>query len=257
MTTEFDHAVVVVPDLSAAVSAFRDAGFLVSPGGRHDVLPTENALVPFADGSYLELLAVRDDDARESLRMLRASDRWEAHLRGVSAIARRFLPRLAGPPGVGDFVLRAQRLARFAAESRRRGHAMTGPVAMSRARADGETIAWELLLPADDALPFFIEDRTPIERRIPRGDDATTHPNGARGVAGVRVRTPSVPAAAMAWAELFDAAPRVEPDGATAITVGRLRVVLTEGEPAGACEVTLAAAGELPASFRALGVIGG
>ena len=60
-----DHVVVVLPALGPAVEAFAAAGFTVTPGGRHDALPTENALVCFADGSYLELLAARDPSARE------------------------------------------------------------------------------------------------------------------------------------------------------------------------------------------------
>lgn len=255
MELEFDHAVVVVRDLGEATDSFREAGFVVTPGGRHDALPTENALVAFADGGYLELLAVRDDDARDSLRALRASPRWEAHVRGASAIARRFLPRLAGPPGVGDFVLRGRRLARFAAESRRRGFAMTGPVPMSRARADGETLAWDLLLPADDHLPFFIEDRTPIERRIPRGD-AARHPNGAAGVRELVVRAPAVAAAALAWADLLDVAPHVDAAGGTVLALGALRVALADGAPAGACAVTIAGCGPLPPALESLGLRG-
>ncbi len=209
----------------------------------------------FADGGYLELLALRDDEARDNVRALRASARWEAHLRSASVIARRFLPRLAGASGVGDFVLRGERLARFAAESRTRGFPMTGPVPMSRRRPDGDELAWELLLPVADDLPFFIEDRTPIERRVPSGPASTTHANGALGVDSVEVRCASVATSALAMAELFDAAPRVEPSGRTALAIGALRVTLVEGEPTGAGAVRLRGVRALPAEVTALGVL--
>lgn len=257
MQLAFDHAVVTVPALPDAVAAFRDAGFTVLPGGRHDVLPTENALVVFADGGYLELLALRDDDARDSVRALRASPKWEAHLRGASVISRRFLPRLAGPAGVGDFVLRGARLARFAAESRKRGFVMTGPVAMSRRRPDGEELAWELVLPVADELPFFIEDRTPLALRVPGGAAATAHANGAAGVAAVRVRCDAVAGTALAYAELFDAAPRVNAAGETELALAGLGVTLAEGGPAGACALTLRGVASLPAAIEALGVHAG
>jgi hypothetical protein len=253
----FDHAVITVPFLASAEAAFRAAGFTVTAGGRHDVLPTENALVAFADGAYLELLALRDDDARESIRLLRASPGWDAHVRSASAVARRFLPRLAGAPGVGDAALRGTRLARFAAESRRRGFAMTGPVPMRRQGADGEALEWDLLLPADDALPFFIEDRTPLDRRVPSSPEAVTHANGATGVAALQLRAPGVPDAAMAWAELFDAAPRVAPDGGAVLELPRLRVAIGPGGPAGACGVTLRGVAVLPPDIEALGVSAG
>ena len=115
MSLRFDHAVVVVSSLEQATHEFTVAGFTVIPGGQHDVLPTENALVCFADGSYLELLATRNPATRDELRALRASDAWERHLRGVSAVARRFLPRLAGADGVADWVLNAGSLTQSAA----------------------------------------------------------------------------------------------------------------------------------------------
>ena len=52
-----DHVVIVVSSLAEASRSFAAAGLTVTPGGRHDEIPTENALVAFADGSHLELLA--------------------------------------------------------------------------------------------------------------------------------------------------------------------------------------------------------
>src|SRR5262245_25569131 len=100
MPARLDHVVAVVSSLAEATRAFDAAGFTVTAGGRHDAIPTENALVAFADGSYLELLAARDPATRDELRALRPGAGWERHLKGVSAAARRFLPLLAGLDGV-------------------------------------------------------------------------------------------------------------------------------------------------------------
>src|SRR5262245_16011309 len=142
-----DHVVVLVSSLAEATRTFTRAGFTVTPGGRHDAIPTENALVAFADGSYLELLATRDPETRDELRALRAGPGWERHLKGVSAIARRFLPALAGADGVADWVLRGDALARRGAALRALGVKASGPVAMARERPDGVRLEWELLLP--------------------------------------------------------------------------------------------------------------
>src|SRR5262249_58019959 len=56
MLTGIDHLVVAVPDLDAAIESYQSVGFHVVRGGRHQV-GTHNALVPFADGVYLELIA--------------------------------------------------------------------------------------------------------------------------------------------------------------------------------------------------------
>jgi hypothetical protein len=250
-----DHLVVVVDALTRAAEHFRAAGFTVSPGGRHDGIPTENALVAFADGSYLELLAMREPGARAELRALRASDRWDAHLKGVSALARRFLPRLAGADGVGDACLLAGHLDRFAGEARRRSLVLAGPVAMQRERRDEPALEWHVLLPADDLVPFLIEDRTPREWRVPGGPEATTHANGATGIADVRLRAHRTSAGALRLAELFDAAPRALPGGRTAVEFAGARWWIEDGEQAGACGCGIAGVAALPDDVRALGIV--
>jgi hypothetical protein len=59
MLTGIDHVVVVIQELERAMVAYRGLGFTVVPGGRH-ATGTHNALVGFADGTYLELLAFRE-----------------------------------------------------------------------------------------------------------------------------------------------------------------------------------------------------
>src|SRR5271156_5477518 len=51
-----DHVVIVVNELEAAIASYARAGFTVVRGGKHPI-GTHNALIAFADGSYLELIA--------------------------------------------------------------------------------------------------------------------------------------------------------------------------------------------------------
>ena len=244
---------VVVSSLADARARFSAAGFTVTPGGRHDAIPTENALVAFADGSYLELLAARDADTRDELRALHASGDWERHLKGVSAIARRFLPALAGRDGVADWVLRGDALARRAATLRALGVKASGPVAMARVRPDGVRLEWQLLLPEPRLHPFWIADRTPRELRVPGGPPATAHANGAAGIAAVRLRAPSVSVAALALGESFGTVPRVRA-GVTTLELEGVRVEVIGGEPEGASGVAVAGCAGLPATLVELGV---
>lgn len=254
MRVALDHAVLFVPDLDVAVGDFRAAGFTVVPGGRHDVIPTVNALIAFADGSYLELLAPRDEEARESLRVRAARRGWAAEVRRSPAIARRFLPGLVGPPGVGDYVLRCDDLRRIACELRRLDLAATGPVPMSRQRADGVRLDWELLLPDAPWLPFFIADRTDRALRVPSDPVVTTHANGARGVTEIRVRVDAIAPVALAYGDLFRTTPRVRGDGATELDVGDVHVVIEQGMPAGARGAVVSGAGTLGKTVTSLGV---
>ena len=250
-----DHVVIVVSSLAEASRSFAAAGFTVTPGGRHDAIPTENALVAFADGSYLELLAARDAATRDELRALRTGKGWERHLKGVSAIARRFLPSLAGADGVADWVLTGGAARSRAAALRALGVKASGPLAMTRERADGVRLAWELLLPESRLHPLWIADRTPREQRVP-GGAAAAHANGATGIAAVRVRTPSMPTAALELGESLRTVPRITA-GVTTLALEGLRIEMIEGEPEGACGVVLAGCAALPDALAALGVAGG
>ncbi len=60
MLQAIDHLVVVTRDLGTAVAGYRALGFTVTPGGRH-ARASHNALVAFADGAYLELIAYWED----------------------------------------------------------------------------------------------------------------------------------------------------------------------------------------------------
>jgi hypothetical protein len=250
----FDHAVIVVESLQEAVRGFSSAGFTVTPGGRHDVLHTENALVAFADGAYLELLALQDPGSRADLRALRATPRWEAHLHRASAIGRRFLPRLAGPAGAGDACLAGERLERFAAECRQREVIVTGPVPMQREREGAEALAWDLLLPAEDAMPFLIEDRTPRHLRAPGAAEAIVHANGAGGISEVFVGAESPVAAALRLADVFEARLEARRDGQTLARFAGVRWWLEAGRPEGAFAVGIAGVAALPDELLALGV---
>jgi len=252
----FDHVVIVVSDLGRATRDFTDAGFIVAAGGVHDVIPTRNALILFEDGGYLELLAPRDDEARESLRVRSARKGWPAELRRASAIARRFLPQLVGREGVADFIFRVENLRRAAAEMRRRGVVASGPVAMSRERADHVRLEWELLLPAEARLPFFIEDRTPRELRVPNDPAIRSHPNGAAGVMEMTVKVREVAPGALAYADLFDARPHADAEGSAHLELGGIRVVLEAGEVEGARALKLAGVDRLTPAIESLGVRG-
>jgi len=54
--------VILSSHLDRAVSGYEGLGFVVTPGGEHADGLTRNALIPFKDGSYLELVAFVDPE---------------------------------------------------------------------------------------------------------------------------------------------------------------------------------------------------
>lgn len=157
-----DHVVVVGPDLEQLAGQFRDIGFTVTPGGRHPG-GSENALIPFADGTYIELLSF-----------------WQP----VPGSRRYELLQLGG--GHSDFMLASDDLEADLAAARERGAPYGQPSPGSRTRPDGVEVRWLDGLPESDdrELPGLIQDVTGRELRVPDGP-AREHPNGTRGIARV------------------------------------------------------------------------
>jgi catechol 2,3-dioxygenase-like lactoylglutathione lyase family enzyme len=162
MLRQLDHVVFVVRDLRAAIDDYRRRGFTVTPGGEHADGVTHNAIVPFADGSYLELVAFHD--LGQSL----THPWWTIAADGG---------------GLADFALLSDDLAADTAALA--DLVRSPPQEGGRIRPDGIELRWRtavLKIP----LPFVIEDLTARELRVP-GGAATEHANGATGIASVVV----------------------------------------------------------------------
>ena len=154
-----DHVVFVARDLAATTADYRSRGFTVVPGGEHADGLTHNALVAFADGAYLELVAFLQPAPQH---------RWWRHAAGA---------------GFADFALLSDDLD---ADVAALGDLVTRPGADGgRTRPDGVTLRWRtaLLVPP---LPFLIQDHTARDQRVP-GGDAARHANGVTGIATVAI----------------------------------------------------------------------
>ena len=178
-----DHLVLFVDDLTTAIAQFESKGFTVTPGGTNG--PTHNALIVFANDTYIELIALRSSSARLIMRALRglgmlALRRWVK--RDLQA---RLLDWMSGPQGLIDICFRGTELSEISHSSPLSGIGLTDPVQFKRHRPEGLVVQWTLRGANDRRQPFFIQDTTPTNYRIPAGD-VRTHPNGALGISEVR-----------------------------------------------------------------------
>jgi hypothetical protein len=158
-----DHLVILVDDLHQAVTDYTALGFTVTPGGTHADGLTHNALVVFADGTYLELIAFVDPaDTRDNV--------W-----GWRQFA-------ATGGGLIDYCAASPDLAKETERLRERGLVVSTPSDGGRQRPDGTQLRWRSARfdQAHRVLPFLIEDVTPRALRVPA--DHTTHPNGVTGI---------------------------------------------------------------------------
>jgi hypothetical protein len=174
--------VILVGDLDTAVEDYRALGFTVTPGGTHTDGATHNALVAFADGVYLELIAF----LREA-----PEHRWWRHT--------------AAGEGLVDFALLPDDTGQVIAQASRRGLNMTGPTDGGRQRPDGQQLRWQTGLPPSANLPFLCGDVTPRALRVPEGE-AREHANGVVGIAGVTVAVEDIAVAREEYAALLGVA---------------------------------------------------
>jgi catechol 2,3-dioxygenase-like lactoylglutathione lyase family enzyme len=163
MSLTIDHAVIVVYDLERAHSDYTEMGFTVVEGGRHADGLTHNALVSFADGSYLELIAFIESPPD-------IHPFYRAH----------------GAEGLVTYALLPDNIEREIDRARRKGLHLAGPLRGGRSRPDGVRIEWQTARPDTHDLPFLCADVTARELRVPYGP-ATLHSNGITGIAAVTV----------------------------------------------------------------------
>lgn len=174
MFTSIDHIVVVVPELEAAIESYGELGFTVVRGGRHNI-GTHNALVAFADGSYIELIAF--------LHPVPEHPWYKA---------------LSAGGGLTDFCMATDDLRADVDAMRRAGVGIGDPSPMTRDRPDGYRLKWMLSIPDppfNGSVPFLIKDDTPRDERVPR---ERTHANGVLGLKRLTVAVPE-PFKAATW----------------------------------------------------------
>ncbi|WP_343716690.1 VOC family protein [Inquilinus sp.] len=182
MTLPLDHVVIAVQDLERTVADYEALGFTVAPGGEHTHGASHNALIVFADGAYIELIAFRRPNPE--FRWWRVLDQ-------------------AGD-GLVDFALLPGDIAADVAAAKARGLALEGPTDGGRLRPDGERLEWRTARAATSDLPFLCGDVTPRRLRVPEGN-VRRHANGALGIAGVEIAVADPAASARRYAALLGA----------------------------------------------------
>ena len=185
MLTRLDHLVILVSDLDLATADYERLGFAVTPGGEHADGLTRNALIPFEDGSYFELVSFLSlEDPADNVW------RW-----------RGFLPH----EGLIDYCVASDDLESDVRRLEALGFGVDGPDDGGRRLPDGVEIRWRSARMCQEGrlLPFLIEDLTPRELRVP-GGPAAEHPNGATGISRLEISTPDLEEAAASLVTLVE-----------------------------------------------------
>lgn len=166
MIKGIDHIVIAVQDLDTAIETYTQLGFTVVEGGKHPT-GSYNALIGFADGSYIEILAFYEESPEHPW--------WDLlHQRGGGLI---------------DFCMQTDDIRADHAKFRELGVEMSDIVDLSRKRPDGYELEWINNKTYGDyqgLIPFVIEDKTPREERVPKDNK---HANGVTGIEAMTFAT--------------------------------------------------------------------
>jgi hypothetical protein len=173
-----DHIIVLIPykTLLKLPSWITD-NFALTPGGVHADGKTENKLICFRDGSYIELISFVNDDPQ-----YREGHWWGEKKFGIIDFA------LTDSTGDADIQYSGleKRLHSLNAQSEAKVQ-YAEPVAGGRKRPDGEDVKWKVTFPIlrgcqRGELPFFCHDVTPRNLRVPLAEKNVSHPSGAYGI---------------------------------------------------------------------------
>lgn len=183
---QLDHIIILLPHRDLLdPPAWITSNFTLSPGGRHADGKTENKLIVFQDGTYIELIAFINDDPTN-----KDGHWWGDKRYGVIDWA-------LTSPDVQDVSRVAARLDEW--RSKQQDGALAAlayaqPRRGGRRRPDGQEIAWFVTFPEGatrGVAPFWCHDVTPRELRVPASPQGLHHPCGAIGVSNISVYTPA------------------------------------------------------------------
>ena len=209
-TLTLDHIIIIVSDLKAATNQFSQLGFTVVPGGVHTGGLTHNALVPFADGTYLELLATTRASVLPTIGFLKRMRLLGVYTANQTAIGRRLIEDIAGGVGMNDFVLFSLDLNHEITALQERGVTITDPIPGGRIRPDGQEITWRTAVPQTLDLPFLIDDLTPRELRVPAASE-NMHANGIAGISGLTILVSNLVESMAHYHALLGEEPKTQP----------------------------------------------
>lgn len=190
---DFDHAVLLVDRLATAIRDFESLGFHVVAGGKHASRATTNALIGFADGSYLELLAFTH---RSVGYLLRLAER----VRILRRVAPSLRPYALGE-GLKAIAVWTGSIEAAAESLRAQGLDWRQPRAGGRELPDGSEIRYQTAGSGHPELPSLCADVTDRRLRVPA---ATEHPNGVWGVRGVVIAVEDLDHSAACFAAFPD-----------------------------------------------------
>lgn len=182
-----DHIVHYVDNLDIAIEDFQKNGFTVLRGGIHSGGLTQNAMIHFLDGTYIELISFTNSIQSTFFKwMFRLHLSNFIHNSPRMTVAKRVVSRMAlCPQGMIDFAVKSRSFKDDYNRICQEGVQLSTPAQMTRKLPDLE-LSWQMSIPKFHGLPFLISDYNVIPVL---SQDAAIHENGAIGISKIIVFT--------------------------------------------------------------------
>lgn len=179
MSPTLDHIIILLPYASLVnPPSWLTENFTITPGGKHGDGKTENKLICFRDGTYIELIAFIDDDPKK-----RQGHWWDKEFGIVD-----FSFAHSDGDATVHFSELEERLKSLDWGGGSIEVAYEEPQTGARMRPDEQEVKWQVTFPVVTTgyqrgeLPFFTHDITPRPLRAPFSEESVTHPSSALGV---------------------------------------------------------------------------
>ena len=183
MAFRIDRVVFAWSHLEALAGAFASVGLTTRYGGIHTNGATHMSILGFDDGTYIELISVRQPGQQAPV--------WQRHIATDGGPC-------AWSVSVGDVHKVSDRLKTLDVP-------VDGPRASIRRRPDGETIEAEIAFVGAEGMgslhPFMITDRTPRENRVRVSD--SVRGSELTGLDSVVLAVPDVEVAAIEFQRVY------------------------------------------------------
>jgi hypothetical protein len=161
---------------------YRSLGFTVIFGGVNG--PTHNALIGFRDGTYIELISMRSAANMAIFRFLYRTKLLYFFKPFVSLLSWRFFCWMGGPTGIRDWCIRQAPLEHIVSAFESNNLGVSKIKSFTRVKPNAEVVEWRLAAPENLRMPFFIDDVSGIEARMPAAE-GTNHKNRYTGISTV------------------------------------------------------------------------
>jgi hypothetical protein len=210
MSPRFDHIVILVPSLKIACKQFSELGFKVTLGGSHGV--THNAMIIFADKTYIELISYKNPVARLLISIVGFVSKLRRSTESSADVKQRFFQWFSKEFGPVDWCLRVDDVDQNLAALADTAVGVFRSQAFKRIRPDGVEVRWRLGGFDDFDLPFLLCDETPYPLRVPF-DASSKHANGATAIQCLKLKPRNHSQATRHLSSLLGQAPLTDHNG--------------------------------------------